>query len=194
MQPPTTRQLQVLEFVNDFTRVHRYPPSRGEIAEHLSVTQQTVDSHIKGLVARNLLEVDKGRSRGIRVRTPDDVALIALGESQENRETISGFYARRFDPRPGFFAEAIDETMSGAGIRCGDLLAVKRTNEAQDGDIVIVELTTGRCCRRLERVGKNTIRLSSMPASAARPIKLDEAALRIEGIVIGMICFRTLQG
>ena len=124
----------------------------------------------------------------------DDIALVPLGESQGHRETISGFYARRFDPRPAFFAEAVDDTMTGAGIQCGDLMAVKATTNARDGDIVIAELTTGRCCRRLERLANNMIRLATMPASAARPITLDQTALRIEGIVIGTICFRALQG
>ena len=193
MQPPTKRQREVLDFVNQFARTHGYPPTRSEIAKHLSVTQPTIDSHIKALAERGLLEVSKGRSRAIRVRTPDDVPLVALGEPQADQGTVSGRFAERFEPRPEFFAEAVDDTMSGAGIRCGDLMAVKAETNAQNGDIVIAQLTTGRCCRRLERLANSMVRLSTMPASAARPIKLDEAALRIDGIVIGTIAFRPVE-
>ena len=178
-----------------------YPPSRKELARelgratqpHTTVTEQGIDNHVKALVAKGLLAVTKGRSRSIRVLTPDDVELIRLGQSKTVEESVPARYAQRSDPQPELFAEAIDDTMSGAGIRCGDLMAVKAVTKAENGDIVIAQLATGRCCRRLERLANSMVRLSTMPASAARPIKLDEAALRIDGIVIGTIAFRPVE-
>jgi DNA polymerase V len=51
-----------------------------------------------------------------------------------------------------FFVRVRGDSMTGAGIRNGDLLVVDRAREAGDGDIVIAvvdgELTVKRLCRR----------------------------------------------
>ena len=205
MQPRTKRQTEVWECIRRLTRAHGYPPTRSEIARELArvrgtvqeeITQQTVDVHVNALAAKGWLEVDKGKARALKLRTPDEVPLVRLEIESVNEETMPGRYADAFEPRADYFAEVADDTMEGLGVRSGDLLAVKKATSAQSGDVVIAELARTRTCRRIERTDDGMVRLAGMPAKqdeTARPIILDEAALRVEGIVIGTIVFRGLH-
>ena len=194
MKPATPRQMEVLEAIKRLTAAKGYPPSRVEIGREVGgVTQRAVDHHVRKLTELGLLEVDKHQARSIRVREPDHIERIGLGEKRGPHSTVPSAYANEFTPRPDCFAEIRDTTTPGLGVEPGDLLALKRTNKARDGDIVIVELNATRVCRRLTRVEDTTMRLEAIPPEAAKPIVLDEAVLRIEGIVIGTMRFRTLE-
>ena len=194
MKPATPRQMEILDAIKRLTEAKGYPPTRIEIAREVGMrSQQAVDRHIRRLTELGLLEVGKHQARAIRVRERGEIERIALGPKQATHRTAPNAYAQEFTPRPDYFAEIADRTSHGLGVEPGDLLAVKRTKEAQDGDVVVARLNANRVCRRLARVENTLMRLEAIPPSAAKPIMLDEAALCIEGIVIGTIRFRTLQ-
>lgn len=196
MEAPTKRQKEVLDCIRRLTAAQGYAPSRSEIARELGVgTQQAVDAHVKALIAKGWLQRTKGSARTLRLCTPTQVAVVALDEKAPSMPTISGRWADAFQPRADYFAEVADDSMSGLNVERGDLLAVQSTTEAQSGDVIIVRLAKTRACRRLEHLDGGMVRLTPAPRtpdSAVRPIMLDEAALVIEGIVIGTIACRSL--
>ena len=194
MKPATPRQMEILDAIKRLTEAKGYPPTRIEIAREVGIrSQQAVDRHIRSLTSLGLVDVRKHHARAIRVREPGEIERIALGQKETTHKRVPSAYADAFTPRPDYFAEVADRTSHGLGVEPGDLLAVKRTKEAQDGDVVVARLNANRVCRRLARVEDTLMRLEAIPPSAAKSIMLDEAALCIEGIVLGTITFRTLQ-
>lgn len=67
----TKRQREVLDFIKDFIRSHRYSPSLEEIARHFGKrSASAVHVHVKGLEANGLIRRDHNRSRSIEVLEP----------------------------------------------------------------------------------------------------------------------------
>ncbi|MCB1807634.1 MAG: repressor LexA, partial [Candidatus Competibacteraceae bacterium] len=69
----------------------------------------------------------------------------------------------------------------------GDLLAVHKTPQAQDGDIVVARLGDEVTVKTLQRSGQDIRLLPANPAYA--PIEIDPVrdALAIEGVAVGVI-------
>ena len=86
-------------------------------------------------------------------------------------------------PDASFLARAHGDSMVGAGIHDGDVLAVDRSMQAQDGDIVVAcvegEYTVKRLSRRLDSV------VLLAENAAYKPIVVHDADdLRIFGVVV----------
>ena len=86
-------------------------------------------------------------------------------------------------PDASFLARAHGESMTGAGIHDGDVLAVDRSMQAQDGDIVVAcvegEHTVKRLRKRLDSVVLEAENPGYKPIVVSNP---DE--LRIFGVVV----------
>jgi len=74
------------------------------------------------------------------------------------------------------------DSMTGAGIYSGDLIAVDRSIEAEHGHIVIAAINSEPVCKRLLLTGKNVILQSENPHFAPRHIAEGDELL-IWGVV-----------
>ena len=116
---------------------------------------------------KGVIRIEAGRSRGITltalsrpnlpasntVRTPLPlVGRVAAGSpilAQENIEHEYRVDASLFSARPHYLLRVEGSSMRDAGILDGDLLAVHRTPEAHNGQIVLSVADTGSvCCRK----------------------------------------------
>lgn len=70
MKKLTTRQEQVLAFVQEQTRALGYPPTLREIADRLGVGSTSAWSHVRALVGKGYLVRDKSQARALRCTTP----------------------------------------------------------------------------------------------------------------------------
>ena len=77
--------------------------------------------------------------------------------------------------------------MRDAGILDGDLLAVHRTPEAQNGQIVVARLDDEVTVKRFERNGHTVHLLPENPEFEPILVDLRETALVIEGLGVGVI-------
>ena len=85
-----------------------------------------------------------------------------------------------------FFVRVKGHSMTGAGIRDGDLLVVDRALEAGDGDIVVAVVDGELTVKRLWRRGGRVRLLAENPAFA--PIELkDGQELAVWGVVTSVI-------
>lgn len=68
MEALTERQLEVLDFLNQFIMQWGYPPSHREIGSFLSIASTNgVRDHLTVLEKKGYIERDKNLSRGIRI-------------------------------------------------------------------------------------------------------------------------------
>lgn len=89
-----------------------------------------------------------------------------------------------FSPRADYLLQVRGNSMSGVGILDGDLLAVHRTVEARNGQIVVARLEDEVTVKRLQRRGGRVELMADNPDYA--PIVVN-GPLVIEGLVVGLI-------
>ncbi|WP_088331116.1 transcriptional repressor LexA [Lacimicrobium sp. SS2-24] len=202
MRALTPRQEEVLQLIKD-TMVHTgMPPTRAEIARTLGFrSANAAEEHLKALARKGVIEILPGTSRGIRLNMPlDEVAeeeglpligKVAAGEpilAQENIETHYQVAPDLFKPRADYLLRVQGMSMKDIGILDGDLLAVHKTLDVHNGQVVVARVDDEVTVKRLERRGRSEILLHAENEEFA-PIKVDLASqpFSIEGIGVGII-------
>ena len=77
--------------------------------------------------------------------------------------------------------------MRDAGILDGDLLAVHRTPEARDGQIVVARIEDEVTVKRFERAGDRVLLHAENPDYAPIEVDLRRESLAIEGLGVGVL-------
>ena len=77
--------------------------------------------------------------------------------------------------------------MLNAGILDGDLLAVHRSNEARNGQIVVARLDDDVTVKRFRQHGNIVELIAEIPDFAPISVDTREQAVAIEGIAVGLI-------
>ncbi|MCW8998196.1 MAG: transcriptional repressor LexA, partial [Kangiellaceae bacterium] len=116
------------------------------------------------------------------------IGSVAAGlplEAVENVEayiTIPEVLKRK---KPTFLLRVRGDSMIDEGILDGDLIAVRKTNTAEVGQIVVARIEDDVTVKRLERQGNNAV---LQPANENyEPIVLPAENLAIEGQFVGLI-------
>lgn len=192
----TTRQAEILAFVRDYAGEHGMPPTRAEIMAAFGfASPNAAQTHLRALARRGVIALTAGASRGIRLAAPaagDTLPLIgrvAAGApllAVEHVEAHHRVDPALFSPKPDYLLKVRGESMIGAGIGDGDLLAVHACRDAPSGKIVVARLDDEVTVKRLRRE-RGRIRLEAANPAYA-PIEVDaRQALAIEGIAVGVL-------
>jgi repressor LexA len=194
METLTKRQSEILGLIRRRLAESGRPPTRAEIAQELGFrSPNAAEEHLQALARKGVIELVPGASRGIRLSEEDGLPLIgrvAAGNPILAEENIEGRYqldSRLFQPHADYLLRVRGMSMRDAGILNGDLLAVHRTAEAQNGQIVVARLDNDVTVKRFQRRG-HVVRL--LPENAEfDPIEVDlrRDSLVIEGIGVGVI-------
>lgn len=196
METLTPRQAQILELIRSFVAERGYPPTRYEIAEALGFNSvNAAVDHLKALARKGAIELLPGASRGIRVLRREGKGLPVVGRvaagspilAQEHIETRYQLDPGLFKPRAHYLLRVHGMSMRDAGILDGDLLAVHRTPEARNDQIVVARIEDEVTVKRFRR---QRHMVSLLPANRKfSPIRIDlrRQELVIEGIGVGLI-------
>ncbi|MDN3680196.1 transcriptional repressor LexA [Vibrio tapetis] len=198
MKPLTARQQQVFELIKDKIEVSGMPPTRAEIAKELGFrSANAAEEHLKALARKEVIEIIPGASRGIRILLEDQsesglplIGQVAAGEpilAQEHVETHYQVDPSMFKPQADFLLRVNGMSMKDIGIMDGDLLAVHKTEDVRDGQVVVARVDDDVTVKRLERKGATV--LLHAENEEFEPIKVDLTSqhLAIEGIAVGII-------
>jgi repressor LexA len=190
------KQLEVLAFIRRFMESGGLPPTRGEIAEGLRLkNRQGIDQHLRALAAKGAIELIPGISRGIRLVETSPAGLPLLGRiaagapilASSNIEDYVNVDPALFRPAADFLLRVHGDSMRDADILDRDLLAVHRTKQVRNGQIVVARLGDEATVKYYRRQGQ-LVRLE--PANPDfKPIEIDlrEQELAIEGLATGVI-------
>jgi repressor LexA len=203
--PLTPRQRQILELIRRHIRETGYPPTRAEIAQAFGFRSvNAAVEHLKALARHGVIELQQGASRGIRLleksddRTDDRPALPVVGRVAAGSPILAEAHIEEYhavDPalfRPGadYLLRVRGDSMRDAGILDGDLLAVHRTAEALNGQIVVARLGDEVTVKRFRRDPAAAHLVQLLPENPAfSPIDLDlrTETLVIEGLGVGVL-------
>jgi len=199
--PLTARQRQILDWIRGYLETNGMPPTRAEIAIGLGFsTPSSAEDHLQALARKGAIEMLPGASRGLRLKEMPGMPLqgalplvgrVAAGHPILAVENIESHYRvdpALFSPRADYLLRVHGESMHDAGILDGDLLAVHRTGEARNGQIVVARVGGDEVTvKRFRRRGREIV---LMPENAAfEPIVIDPraTAFAIEGIGVGLV-------
>ena len=118
------------------------------------------------------------------------VGRVAAGSpilAQENIEHEYRVEPALFSAPPHYLLRVEGDSMRDAGILDGDLLAVHRTPEARDGQIVVARLEDEVTVKRFKRLGHKVSLLPENPDFQAIEVDLRRQELVIEGLGVGVI-------
>jgi repressor LexA len=152
----TARQQEIWQFLVEYVDARGYPPTVREIGEAVGLASpSTVHAHLANLERAGLLRRDPTKPRALelvghrRVEAPQEEARdvarlpllgrIAAGGPLLAEENVEDEVAV---PEPlfgsaDFLLRVTGESMVQAGILDGDMLVVRRQQDATNGDIVV---------------------------------------------------------
>jgi repressor LexA len=190
----TARQAEILELIRASLETTGLPPTRAEIAQALGFRSvNAAEGHLKALARKGVIELMPGSSRGIRLIQGTGLPVVghvAAGSpilAEQHIETHYQIDPRLFTPRADYLLRVRGSSMQEAGILDGDLLAVHRSKEVHNGQIVVARLDDEVTVKRFKRKGNHVSLLPENPEFEPIEIDLTRQALEIEGIGVGVI-------
>ena len=209
----TARQQQILDLIETAIARTGAPPTRAEIASELGFkSANAAEEHLQALARKGVIELVSGTSRGIRLRgqalrslqasrlgqlpLPQlaQLALPLIGRvaaghpilAQEHIDQTLHVGADLFQRQPDYLLRVRGMSMRDAGILDGDLLAVAKTREARNGQIVVARLGDEVTVKRFRRQAEH-IELLPENSDFAPIIVRPGDSLDIEGLAVGLI-------
>ncbi len=191
----TPRQEEILRWIREFTEKAGMPPTRAEIAGGLGFrSANAAEEHLRALARKKALALLPGASRGILLpERPGGLPLVgrvAAGSpilAEENIEGRCRVDPALFRPRADYLLRVVGHSMRDAGIRDGDLLAVHRTPEVRNGQIVVARLGDDVTVKRYRSAGREVRLLPENPDFAPIVVRPGGAELAIEGVGVGVL-------
>ncbi|MFS1701410.1 repressor LexA [Aestuariibacter sp. GS-14] len=201
MRPLTSRQQEVLDLIKSTMTDTGMPPTRAEIARELGFrSANAAEEHLKALAKKGVIDILPGTSRGIKLNIPlDDVpeeeglpliGRVAAGEpilAQEHIETHYKVDPALFHPKADFLLRVNGMSMKDIGILDGDLLAVHRTTDVHNGQVVVARVDEDVTVKRLEKRGREVLLHAENEEFAPIRVDLANQPFNIEGIAVGVI-------
>ena len=200
-QALTDRQQEVLDLIREHVRQWGMPPSRWELTRGLGFAfPSSVKPHLEALERKGWIRLTPGKDRGIqllREGTPvfdlDQLPEVAAGTpilADESKAVmrVQEDLARQIHPRADFYLTIRGDSMSCVGYRTGDIIAVRRTPDAADGDIVVARIGPDITVKCFHRTGPDRIELqprTSNPEHKAIVIDGQTTDWEIVGVVVG---------
>ena len=202
MKEITSQQQRVLDCIQIYINKTGFPPTRANICKELGFkSPNSAETHLRALEKKGFISIESGASRGIsiinsQVHSSNNneypvIGLVAAGSptlAQENVErTINcnnSFFESNFD----YFLKVKGLSMKDAGIMEDDLIAVKKTTDVKNGDIVVARIDDEVTVKFFKRKSPKIIELE--PANEEYKniiINLEHDELHIEGKSIGLL-------
>ena len=193
----TPKQLRVLTFIRDYSKVRGYAPTMQELADEFGVSKVTVFEHIGALQQKNYLKRARHKARSLRlsaqINFPDErptrlplAGIIAAGrpiEAIEEREVLD-LEELFVSPHERFVLRVRGDSMMDDQIRDGDFVVVEKRETARNGETVVALLEEGEAT--LKRFYREADGIRLQPANPSyKPIK--RKAVRIQGVVVGVV-------
>ena len=199
----TGRQQEIWTFLVEYVDGHGYPPTVREIGEAVGLASpSTVHAHLANLERAGLLRRDPTKPRALELTGREQQSVVTLpklpllgqiaaGGPLLAEQNVEDELAVPENLRGDFLLRVKGDSMIEAGILEGDIVVVRRAQDARNGDIVVAlagdDESTEEATVKTFYKEKGRIRLQ--PENAAlEPIYADY--VQVLGKVVGV--FREL--
>ena len=193
----TPRQEEILDLIQVVIEDSGMPPTRAEIARALGFkSPNAAEEHLRALAKKGMIELVPGTSRGIRLLESADTGLPVVGRvaagqpilAEQNIENRYRLDQRLFSPKAHYLLKVQGMSMRDVGIMDGDLLAVHRTPEVRNGQIIVARLHEDEVTvKRYRQTGSEVWLLPENPDFEPIRVDLAHESMVIEGVVVGVV-------
>ena len=193
----TPRQEEILDLIQVVIEDSGMPPTRAEIARALGFkSANAAEEHLRALAKKGMIELVPGTSRGIRLLESADTGLPVVGRvaagqpilAEQNIENRYRLDQRLFSPKAHYLLKVQGMSMRDAGILDGDLLAVHRTPDVRNGQIIVARLHEDEVTvKRYRQTGSDVWLLPENPDFEPIRVDLAHESMVIEGVVVGVV-------
>jgi repressor LexA len=194
----TPRQREIVKLIQEALRDNGMPPTRAEIATAMGFkSANAAEEHLRALQKKGVLDIIPGASRGIQLKDSlrEQMGLpligrVAAGRPMLAEEHIEARYQvdpKIFQPRAHYLLKVRGMSMKDIGILDGDLVAVHRTPEVRNRQVVVARLDNEVTVKRYKQDGKIVWLLPENEEFEPIRVDLKEQSLIIEGIVVGVL-------
>lgn len=214
MENLTSRQAQILRFIERRVVEAGFPPTLREIGEELGIrSTNAVSDHLKALERKGYLDRHDNRSRGLTLKRPGDgdgetgrggvlsalaprgrtveiplLGRVAAGEPilafEDARDTVTVDSFLIGDATKVYALRVVGQSMIDDGILDGDYIFVRKQPQADRGAIVVA-MIEGEATVKRYYPEKDHVRFQ--PANAAmQPIVVPRSAFR-ETQILGTV-------
>lgn len=193
----TARQQEIFDHIRSHIDETGYPPTRAEIATVFGFrSANAAEEHLKALARKGAIEMVPGASRGIRL--PDHqtglplVGRVAAGSpilAEEHIEDHINIPSDFFHPKADYLLTVSGMSMKDVGIMDGDILAVHKTDQAKNGQIVVARIEDEVTVKRFKRERNRSIveLWPENPDFNVIEVDLRDSEFAIEGLSVGVI-------
>jgi len=192
----TRLEEKVLQYITRYITQHGHAPTLTEIGDAIGIRSKgTVHRYIEKLVSKGHLYRSERSWRGIRLTGEHDRCLtilplagrIAAGrpiEAIPDQQEIN--FSELLLGADRYVLQVKGDSMIDAGILDGDLIVVRHTETADNGDIVVALIDRGEAT--LKRLRKHGDRVELIPANQAlAPMIYPADRVHIQGVVVGQV-------
>jgi repressor LexA len=203
MKEITTQQQRVLDCIQVYLNKTGFPPTRADICKELGFkSPNSAETHLRALEKKGFISIESGTSRGISIigssspnaEIQDEypvIGLVAAGSptlATENIENKINCPNNFFDSQFDYFLKVKGLSMRDAGIMEDDLVAVKKTSEIKNGDIVIARIDDEVTIKYFKRKSEKVIELEAANEDYKNIIvDLETEDFAIEGKSVGLL-------
>lgn len=175
------------------------------------------EEHLQALARKGAIDIAPGTSRGIRLRSDMGaqrgidrfhsrqmalphpalmqlslplIGRVAAGSpilAQEHIETTYNVDPALFGVKPDYLLKVRGMSMRDAGILDGDLLAVKKTDNAKNGQIVVARLGDDVTVKRYRKTGSVIELLPENPDFKTIRVDHKSGDFALEGLAVGLL-------
>lgn len=185
---------RIVSFVNDFYRDNHASPSLRQIAAGTGVSHMTVKRMLNTMAENGLIDYDgetivtelsnKTSGEMTNVGILGSIPCGNLSLEEEAIEEIVQLPVSLFGKGELFLLHASGDSMTGAGIDDGDLVLIRKKEEAHNGDIVVAYIEgEGNTLKRYRQYGNTVFLHPENPKYRDIPL----LNCKIQGIAVSVI-------
>ena len=198
MSELTPRQREILNLIQEAVTENGMPPTRAEIAAALGFkSANAAEEHLRALQRKGVIDLIPGASRGIQLKDSlrEQLGLpligrVAAGRPMLAEEHVEARYQidpKIFQPKAHYLLKVKGMSMKDIGILDGDLVAVHRTPEVRNRQIVVARLDNEVTVKRYKQEGRLVWLLPENQEFEPIRVDMKEQSLIIEGVVVGVL-------
>ena len=202
MKQITSQQQRALDCIQIYINKTGFPPTRADICKELGFkSPNSAETHLRALEKKGYISIESGTSRGISIINSNNnsfnsneypiVGLVAAGSptlAQENIEQMINCPKSFFDSSFDYFLKVKGLSMKDAGIMEDDLIAIKKTSEVKNGDIVVAIIEDEVTVKFFNRKSPKIVELEAANSDYKNiVVNLEYDEFHIEGKSVGLL-------
>ena len=196
MKGLTARQEEILNLIKDHLKEKGFPPTRADISKAFGFkSPNAAEQHLRAIEKKGFISILSGASRGIILNQKEVgipvIGLVAAGQpilAEENVECKLEIPPLMFKQKADFFLRVKGESMKDVGINEEDLIAVRKSKECRNGDIVVARINDEVTVKTFKTNGEGEVILQPQNKNFnSIKVNLSKEDFFIEGICVGVI-------